>query len=113
MGAAPRVPEGQRGDVKNQLRSYTALGLTSAMAVTALAGCGGSNTASTTAAATEAAKTEAATEAAAPAEQTASGGKVYYLNFKPEQADQWVDLAKKYTEETGVEIHIQTSSTKT
>lgn len=28
-------------------------------------------------------------------------GKVYYLNFKPEQADQWVDLAEKYTEETG------------
>ena len=25
-------------------------------------------------------------------------GKVYYLNFKPEQADQWVELAEQYTE---------------
>ena len=25
-------------------------------------------------------------------------GTVYYLNFKPEQADQWKDLAEKYTE---------------
>ena len=27
-----------------------------------------------------------------------SEGSVYYLNFKPEQADQWTDLAKKYTD---------------
>ena len=27
-----------------------------------------------------------------------SEGSVYYLNFKPEQADQWSDLAKKYTD---------------
>ena len=113
MGAASSLPEGQRGYVMKKMRRFTALGLTAAMAVTALAGCGGSNTASTTAAATEAAKTEAATEAAAPAEQTASGGKVYYLNFKPEQADQWVDLAKKYTEETGVEVHVQTAASGT
>ena len=118
MGAASSLPEGQRGYVMKKMRRFTALGLTAAMAVTALAGCGGSNTASTTAAATEAAateaaKTEAATEAAAPAEQTASGGKVYYLNFKPEQADQWVDLAKKYTDETGVEVHVQTAASGT
>ena len=25
-------------------------------------------------------------------------GTVYYLNFKPEQADQWKELAEKYTE---------------
>ena len=116
MGAASSLPEGQRGYVMKKMRRFTALGLTAAMAVTALAGCGGSNTASTTAAATEAAKTEAAapaTEAAAPAEQTATGGKVYYLNFKPEQADQWVELAKKYTDETGVEVHVQTAASGT
>lgn len=26
-------------------------------------------------------------------------GKVYYLNFKPEAADQWTALAKEYTKE--------------
>ena len=29
-------------------------------------------------------------------------GKVYYLNFKPEQDEDWQNLAKAYTEETGV-----------
>lgn len=33
-------------------------------------------------------------------------GSVYYLNFKPEQQDQWLDLAAKYTEETGVEVTV-------
>lgn len=33
----------------------------------------------------------------AVAETTATGS-VYYLNFKPEQAEQWEALAKVYTE---------------
>ncbi len=43
----------------------------------------------------------------------AAKGKVYYLNFKPEQADQWVDLAEKYTEETGVQVDVQTAASGT
>ena len=31
-------------------------------------------------------------------------GKVYYLNFKPEAADQWTALAKEYTKEKGMEV---------
>ena len=41
------------------------------------------------------------------------GGKVYYLNFKPEQADQWVELAKEYTDETGVKVDVQTAASGT
>ena len=37
-------------------------------------------------------------------------GTVYYLNFKPEQADQWKDLAEKYTEETGVQVDVVTAA---
>lgn len=37
-------------------------------------------------------------------------GSVYFLNFKPEQADQWVEIAEKYTEETGVEVKIKTAA---
>ncbi len=42
----------------------------------------------------------------------ASGGegKVYFLNFKPEAADAWVELAAKYTEETGVKVDVQTAA---
>ena len=38
---------------------------------------------------------------AAPADE-AEAGSVYYLNFKPEQDQQWQDLAAAYTEETTI-----------
>ncbi|MFI3170152.1 MAG: ABC transporter substrate-binding protein [Faecalibacterium sp.] len=37
-------------------------------------------------------------------------GKVYYLQFKPEQDGQWQDLAAAYTAETGVEVTVVTSA---
>lgn len=40
-------------------------------------------------------------------------GKVYYLNFKPEQAEDWVALAAQYTEETGVQVDVQTAASGT
>jgi len=40
-------------------------------------------------------------------------GKVYYLNFKPESADQWTALAKDYTKETGVQVKVQTAASNT
>lgn len=40
----------------------------------------------------------------------ASGGTVYYLNFKPEQDPDWQELAKIYTQETGVEVKVQTAA---
>lgn len=45
--------------------------------------------------------------------QSADSGKVYYLNFKPEQAEQWVELAKKYQEETGVSVTVETAASGT
>lgn len=40
-------------------------------------------------------------------------GQVYYLNFKPEQDQQWQDLAKAYTEETGVPVNVVTAASGT
>lgn len=40
----------------------------------------------------------------------AKAGRVYYLNFKPEQAEQWKALAAKYTEETGVPVTVETAA---
>ena len=37
-------------------------------------------------------------------------GKVYYLNFKPEQDEQWQTLAAEYTEETGVPVTVVTAA---
>ena len=44
---------------------------------------------------------------------SADGGKVYYLNFAPEVADQWEALAEKYTEETGTEVQVVTAASGT
>ncbi len=37
-------------------------------------------------------------------------GSVYYLNFKPEADQAWQDLAKTYTEKTGVEVKVVTAA---
>ena len=86
------------------------------MAATTLAGCGQSTDDSAADTATDTADEAEATDSAADdaAETESAGtGKVYYLNFKPEQADAWVDLAAQYTEETGVEVTVETAASGT
>lgn len=38
---------------------------------------------------------------------------VYYLNFKPEQADDWEALAKEYTDETDIKVDVLTAASGT
>lgn len=64
--------------------------IASALMAVALAGC--SSASSSTASATD------------------EKGTVYYLSFKPEQAEQWQAIAQKYTEETGVEVKVTTAA---
>lgn len=97
-----------------RFQKAAAAGLAAMMAASLLAGCSskGQDTAEST-------KAEAQSETGAEASSKeadkgdASGGKVYYLNFKPEQAEQWVELAKQYTEETGVKVDVQTAASNT
>ena len=51
--------------------------------------------------------------AVVPTQAEEAKGSVYYLNFKPEQATQWEDLAKTYTEQTGVEVNVLTAASGT
>ena len=44
---------------------------------------------------------------------TADNGSVYYLNFKPEQAQAWQQVAKQYTQLTGVPVTVVTSASGT
>ena len=87
------------------------LALASMMAAGLLAGCGStaSSTASSAAESTAASSEAASSEAAAPVDTTAAG-KVYYLNFKPEQDQDWQDLAAEYTKETGVPVTVVTAA---
>ncbi|MCR5106578.1 MAG: ABC transporter substrate-binding protein [Lachnospiraceae bacterium] len=89
--------------------------LSAAMAATVLSGCQAAATGTAAPAddqaAEEATEAEAAEEgeAEAPAADSA-GGKVYYLNFKPEADEQWQSLAKSYTDETGVPVTVVTAA---
>lgn len=40
-------------------------------------------------------------------------GSVYYLNFKPEQAEAWEELAETYTDQTGVKVIVETAASGT
>lgn len=40
-------------------------------------------------------------------------GSVYYLNFKPEVAEVWEEIAETYTKETGVEVRVITAASGT
>jgi len=39
-----------------------------------------------------------------------SKGTVYYLNFKPEVDEQWQEIAKEYTDKTGIEVKVITAA---
>ena len=86
-------------------RQLLALGLATAMAASMAVGCGSSSDSTTT---SESAATEGTEEAAAT--PSADGGKVYFLNFKPEIDQQWKDLAAEYTAQTGVEVNVLTAA---
>ena len=66
------------------------LGLMAGAGAVALAGCGG--------------------EQSSGGGDKQAAGKVYYLNFKPEQDAQWQELAELYTEETGVPVTVMTAA---
>ena len=72
------------------VKTATALIAATAMSIGALAACGSSSNSS-----------------------DGDKGKVYYLNFKPEAADQWKDLAQAYTDETGVQVTVETAASGT
>ncbi|WP_366012735.1 ABC transporter substrate-binding protein [uncultured Gemmiger sp.] len=71
-----------------------------------LVGCGGGAASSSTPAASSDAPASSTAAPAAPA----AAGKVYYLNFKPEQDEAWQKLAATYTEETGVPVTVVTAA---
>ena len=55
-------------------------------------------------------ETPATEEPAAEPETPAATGSVYYLNFKPESDAAWQELAKTYTEQTGVPVKVVTAA---
>ncbi len=77
--------------------------------IVGLVACGGNtDPAETTTEAPAGNENETTTEGGdAPVE---AKGQVYYLNFKPEQDEAWQNLAKAYTEKTGVPVTVLTAA---
>ena len=90
-------------------KKWISLGVACAMSAALLAGCGGGSSTSA-ASSSEAASSTASEAASSESTAPAAAGKVYYLNFKPEQDQDWKDLAAKYTEETGVPVEVVTAA---
>ena len=84
------------------MKKVIALLLSLTMVVGMLTACGAKEEAP--------AEAPAATEEAAEEAAPAADGAVYYLNFKPEQDEAWQNLAKAYTEETGVPVTVVTAA---
>lgn len=68
----------------------------------ALAGCSSSSSSSETTGSTAGGESTAAGDA--------SKGSVYYLNFKPEADAAWQEMAKKYSEEKGIDVKVVTAA---
>lgn len=68
------------------------------LATSLLVACGGAG------------KQNQGSEAKTTAQQQEAKGAVYYLNFKPEQDQQWKELASIYTKETGVPVTVVTAA---
>jgi raffinose/stachyose/melibiose transport system substrate-binding protein len=91
--------------------------LCTAMVSSMLAGCGSDSSSSTstnegtTTTTDEATTDESTTDDSADA--STGDGKVYFLNFKPEQDEQWQEMAEAYTNETGVPVTVVTAASDT
>ena len=76
-----------------KMKRLLAAGLATIMACSMLTGCGGGSS-----------------DKKASSDKDSSKGSVYYLNFKPEADEQWQELAKEYTDETGVPVTVVTAA---
>ena len=85
-------------------KRIVAAAMSTALALGMFAGC--SSSTSSTAQSTAAGSTSSTAASTA----AAGDGKVFYLNFKPEQDAQWQELAELYTAETGVPVTVKTAA---
>ena len=94
------------------MKKLLALAL-SLVLVVGLFGCGAKTATPAATTAAPAAETTAAAETETEAPAASAAGTVYYLNFKPESDAAWQELAKTYTEQTGVKVTVVTAASGT
>lgn len=87
-------------------KNWLALVLSLIMVLALFAGC----TSTPADEPTQAPDNSPAADPAPDSKAPTAAGKVYYLNFKPEQDGDWQELAAVYTEETGVPVTVVTAA---
>lgn len=98
--------------INQLLKKISAIALAATM-VAGLAACASKTTDTTTAAAATSGAATETTEGAAETTAAQGAGKVYFLNFKPEQDEAYQAIAKQYTEATGVPVTVVTAASGT
>lgn len=95
-------------------KKFLALALGAVLSLSMLAGCGSSGDDAQAPAADEGTEAPAADESTeAPAAENSGSGSVYWLNFKPESDEVLQDIAKTYTDQTGVPVKVVTAASGT
>ena len=95
-------------------KKFLALALGTVLSLSMLAGCGSSGDDAQAPAADEGTEAPAADESTeAPAAENSGSGSVYWLNFKPESDEVLQDIAKTYTDQTGVPVKVVTAASGT
>ena len=95
------------------MKKTLAILLSLVLIVGLFAGCGAKTETPAATTAAPAAETTAAAETETEAPAASATGSVYYLNFKPEADAAWQELAKTYTEQTGVKVTVVTAASGT
>ena len=90
-------------------KKVLALMLASLMSLALLAGCGGGGDKP----ADSGNQSGSGTPAASDGSSSAGGGSVYWLNFKPESDEVLQNVAKMYTDKTGVAVKVVTAASGT
>ena len=96
-----------------EMKKTLAILLSLVLIVGLFAGCGAKTETPAATTAAPAAETTAAAETETEAPAASATGSVYYLNFKPEADAAWQELAKTYTEQTGVKVTVVTAASGT
>ena len=92
------------------MKKILAAALAAAMTMS-LAGCSSRNSSSSQLSSqTSSGSSSGGSSSATQPANTTQGGKIYYLNFKPEIAEVYNEIAKTYQDETGVEVTVVTAA---
>ena len=92
------------------LKKAVSFALAAVMAAASLSACSGGASSSSAAPGSAA---PAASAAASSGKSADAGQEIYFLNFKPEIADVYKDIAKDYEAETGVKVNVVTAASNT